>query len=450
MSNNYTNDKKLVVGLDIGTTKMATVVGYRNENGQIDIVGHGISESTGVEYGEIKNINYTVDGITRSINIASQRANYDIDNVYVGIAGHHIKTMKYNHHIYRFDNNDCEIRKEEIDNAKEEVKKVAVDPGEKIIDVIPQRYIIDKKRETFEPVGEMGKEIMGTYQIITGKEQEIDKIILCGKKAQIEFNEIILEPIASSLSCLTEEEKRQGCVLVDIGGGTTDMIIYLDGSPVYTKVISLGGNIITCDIANVCKIPHEQAERLKINYGTCIVDKSNDGHLLTIPRGNGQEPIQINEYYLAQIINARMQGEILLAIKKEIENSGYKDRLYAGLILTGGGANLKHLKELCQYVLQLNTRIGIPENGFARNISSDLKQPMYATALGLLKYGIETEENMILEEEEEETSNARFNPFGRKEKNLNATETNTNRHQKNWGILSNVSEWLKNTIDKVS
>ncbi len=451
MGKNNTRENNLVVGLDIGTTKIATIVGYRNENGQIDIIGHGVSDSTGVEFGEIKNINHTVEGIIGSINLASQQSQHDIIDVYVGIAGHHIKTSRYNYHFYRYDNNS-EITKEEIDNAKAEVFKVVVPPGERIIDVIPQRYLIDNKRETFEPVGELGNEIIATYQIITGKDQEINRIILCGDRSNIKFNEIILEPIASGLSCLSEEEKRQGCVLVDIGGGTTDMIIYKDGSPVYTKVVSIGGDIITKDIAKVCKISEEVAEQLKIKYGTCIVDKSNENNLITIPRGNGLEPIQINENYLAQIINSRVQEEILYAIKKEIEQSGYKDSLYAGLVLTGGGAKLRHIKELCQFMLQLNTRIGIPENGFSRTISTDLKHPKFATALGLLKYGIEAEENIEMEEYEEEDTNRFTNIFNRNKNNGENKDSKKekNEEKKNWGFFTKVRDFLQETLDKVS
>ncbi|MCQ2275504.1 MAG: cell division protein FtsA [Bacteroidales bacterium] len=459
MNNNSTNVNNLVVGLDIGTTKIATVVGYRNENGQIEVIGHGLGDSTGVEFGEIKNLNHTVEGILHSKDIASQRTNFEIEEAYVGIAGHHIKTSKYNRYIHR-DGNRNPISQEEIDNAKKDVFEVEVAPGEKIIDVIPQRYIIDDERETPEPVGELGNKIIATYQLITGKDKEIQKIFDCCHNANLEINDVILEPIASGLACLSEEEKKQGCVLVDIGGGTTDMIIYIDGSPVYTKVISLGGNIITKDIAQVCKISEDVAEQLKIKHGTCIVDKSNANNFITISSRYGQEPIQISENYLAQIINCRVQEEILNSIKKEIENSGYKDRLYAGLILTGGGANLRHIKELCQYTLQLNTRIGVPDNGFSRTLSSDLKQPMFSTALGLLKYGIEAEEyNMSrpLDEEESEGNGMLGGIFGGKKENKKTEKKPENQHRvpdgggrEKWGFFSKVYDWLKTSLEKFS
>ncbi len=445
MGKNNTNAMNMIVGLDIGTTKIATVVGYRNENGQIEVIGHGLSESTGVEFGEIRNINHTVDGILKSKDIAEQRANCEINNVYVGIAGHHIKTSKYNHHLYRY-NKKSPISQEEIDNLKEEIFQVVVSPGEKIIDVIPQRYFIDNVRETFEPVGELGNEIIGTYQLITGKESEIERILLCGEKSNLRLNEIILEPIASGLACLSEEDKQRGVVLVDIGGGTTDMIIFIDGSPVFTKVIPIGGNVVTKDIAQVCKISFDVAEQLKIKHGTCVVDKSNASNFITIPKGHGLEPIQINENYLSQIIHCRVQEEILNTIKQEIDNSGYKDKLYAGLVLTGGGANLRHIKELCEYTLQLDTRIGLPEYGFSRSMSSDLKQPTFATALGLLKYGIETEEH--------NSGRTDFENYSTKEDNGNSktfdSKTDKHSNEPKWGFLSKVHDWMITLLDRVS
>lgn len=452
MGKNKTTANDMIVGLDIGTTKIATVVGYRNENGQIEVIGHGLSESTGVEFGEIRNINRTVDGIIKSKDIAEQRANCEIKNVYVGIAGHHIKTSKYNHHLYRY-NNKTPISQEEIDNLKEEIFQVVVPPGEKIIDVIPQRYFIDNTRETFEPVGELGNEIIGTYQLITGKESEIERILLCGDNAALTLNEIILEPIASGLACLSEEDKQRGVVLVDIGGGTSDMIIFIDGSPVFTKVIPIGGNIITKDIAQVCKISMDVAEQLKIKHGTCVVDKSNANNFITIPKGHGLEPIQINENYLAQIINCRVQGEILNTIKQEIDNSGYKDKLFAGLVLTGGGSKLRHIKELSEYTLQMDTRIGIPDYGFSRNLSTDLKQPTFSTVLGLLKYGIEAEEhNFGRTENANRTTDNNNSGGGFFNKNANGGNNNNsnNRDDQKWGFMSKVHDWMISLLDKMS
>lgn len=443
MENNYT--RNMVVGLDIGTTKIASVVGYRNEMGQIDVVGYGKSVSTGVKNGEIQNIDKTVEGILNSVQAASQRSKVDVCEVYVGIAGHHIKSNSYTHH--RFRNGSMEtISQEELDSMQQEVFKATVQPGEEIVDVIPQRYIIDNTRQSNSPAGELGNEITGVYQVITGMKMEINKVTMCTDKSNLKIHEIILEPLASSLACLSEDDKQQGVALVDIGGGTTDLIIYLDGKPVYTKVIAMGGDVITQDIATVCKIPKDIAEKLKMKYGTCIVEKSHDHNIITIPRPYGQ-PIQINENYLAQIIYARMGGNIVKALKAEIENTGLKDYLKNGIVLTGGGANLRDLKELCNYELQLPARIGIPSVGFARDIPQELKHPSYSTVLGLLKYGIEVEEDLQEEEQEEvEEVNRGFWGGRKKEKD---TPKKSGKEPR-WGLFDKVRVYLKNMVKQVS
>ena len=387
-----TNMPNIVVGLDIGTTKIATIIGYKGED-KIDVIGHGKGDSTGVQHGLIYNINKTVDGINVSKEQAENRTDcFKVNKVFVGIAGRHIKSIEYKHVITRFNGKDFVIKQEEIDKMLKDLYSISVPSGERIITVIPQHYVVDGI-DTTEPAGMLGELIEGYYQLITGNESEIKKILLCVENAGLKAEDIILEPIASGLSCLSEEEKNQGVALVDIGGGTTDLAIYCDGSPVFTKVIPIGGTIITRDIATVCQVTEELAEKLKVTCGTCIVEKSNANHYVTLPQFHAaQPPRQINETYLAKIINMRVQNDILDQVKREIDNSGYADRLRAGVVLTGGGATLKHIKELCQYTLQKPVRIGIPEYGFVRNIPNDLKHPMYSTALGLLKYGIEKTE----------------------------------------------------------
>ena len=452
---NVSSNNGMVVGLDIGTTKIATVIGFRNDNGQIEVVGYGKSESSGVEFGEIKNIIKTTEGIVLSKDIAAQRSNQEIDWVYAGIAGHHIKTSKYNHILYRH-GNENPISREEIEQLKKDVSVVTLPPGEEIIDVIPQGYQIDRSRYTVDPVGELGNEVIGVYQIISGNEREIKKIVKCVNDASLNIRDIVLEPIASGLACLSDREKQEGVVLVDIGGGTTDMVIFVDGSPVFTKVIPIGGNIITKDIAQVCRISEDVAEQLKVRYGTCVVEKSNANNMITIPRPYGQDPIQISEYNLAQIINCRVQEEIVNVVKSEVENSGYKDRLYAGLVLTGGGANLRNIKELCQFSLQLPTRIGVPDSSFAHNIPTELKHPMFATALGLLKFGIATEyKEMPVEEtvvEEEKPERKRGGLFGGRKKEPKAPKEPKKEKEKAPGldIFSKIPPYLKDLLERIS
>jgi len=380
---------QIIVGLDIGTTKIAMLIGFQNNEGKIDVLGYGKGDSTGVQHGLIFNINKTVDGINVAKNTAISRSNQEIASVYAGVAGRHINSMEFKHAITRRNGKEEVIRQEEIGKMVEDLENISVRPGEKVITVIPQRFVIDNIRETIEPVGELGELLVGYFQIITGNEFEIKKIIRCINDCDLLVNDIILEPIASALVCLTHEEKQQGVVLVDIGGGTTDVVIYMDGNPVFTKVIPIGGSVITKDIANVCQIPEDLAEKLKMSYGTCVIEKSNKNNFITIPQFHESAPKQISEPFLAEIIYSRVQMDILNQIQKTISESGYDKKIRAGVVLTGGGSSLRHLKELCQYTLQRNTRIGIPDIGFVNSIPSELKHPMFATSLGLLKHGIQ-------------------------------------------------------------
>jgi cell division protein FtsA len=390
---------QIVVGVDIGTTKIAMIIGFQNNEGKIDVLGYGKGDSTGVQHGLIFNINKTVDGINVAKNTAISRSNQEFESVFAGVAGRHINSMEFKHAITRRNGKAEVIRQKEIDKMVEDLENISVRPGEKIITVIPQRFVIDGIRETTEPVGELGELVVGYFQIITGNEHEIKKIILCINNCDLIVEDIILEPIASALVCLTQEEKKQGVVLVDIGGGTTDVVIYADGNPVFTKVIPIGGAIITKDIANVCQIPEDLAEKLKICYGTCVIEKSNKNNFITIPQFHEGTPKQISEPFLAEIIYSRVQIDILNQIQKAIAESGFEKRIRAGVVLTGGGSSLRHLKELCNYTLQRNTRIGVPDIGFVNSIPAELKHPMFATALGLLKHGIKSIEWKEVEEE---------------------------------------------------
>ncbi|MCL2168011.1 MAG: cell division protein FtsA [Lentimicrobiaceae bacterium] len=444
----------IIVGLDIGTTKIAIIIGFQNNEGKIDVLGYGKGDSTGVQHGLIYNITKTVDGINVAKNTAMSRSNQDFNSVYAGVAGRHINSMDFKHVITRRNGKEEVIRQEEIDKMVEDLENISVSPGEKIITVIPQRFIIDSKRETSEPVGELGELIIGYFQIITGNDFEITKIIRCINDCDLHVNDIILEPIASSLVCLTQEEKQQGVVLVDIGGGTTDIIIYVDGNPVFTKVIPIGGNVITKDIASVCQIPEDLAEKLKIGYGTCVIEKSNKNNFITIPQFHESAPKQISEPFLAEIIYSRVQMDILNQIQKAITESGYEKRIHAGLVLTGGGASLKHLKELCQYTLQRSARIGIPDIGFVNSIPSELKQPMFATSLGLLKHGIQVSEIKEIEKEKEE--GGRGKGEGRKEKGERRKEKgegkngNGGKKPKKKTIWESIKEFLDELVKKTS
>ncbi|MCL1850221.1 MAG: cell division protein FtsA [Bacteroidetes bacterium] len=443
---------KIVVGLDIGTTKIAAIIGFQNNEGKIDVLGYGKGDSTGVQHGLIFNINKTVDGINVAKNTAISRSNQDFESVYAGVAGRHIKSEEYKHVVMRRNGKEEVIRQDEIDQMVEDLENISVSPGEKIITVIPQRFVIDGIRETTDPVGELGERIVGYFQIVTGNDFEIKKIIRCINECDLIVNDIILEPVASSLSCLTHEEKQQGVVLVDIGGGTTDVIVYADGNPVFTKVIPIGGNVITKDIANVCQIPEDLAEKLKCNYGTCVIEKSNKNNFITIPQFHENAPKQISEPFLAEIIYSRVQMDVLNQIQKAITESGYEKKIRAGVVLTGGGSSLRHLKELCQYTLQRSTRIGIPDIGYVNSIPAELKQPMFATSLGLLKHGIQKSKQIIEEEDtkkkgEKEKKRKGEKEKGRKEENRSESYI---RPQKKLPNKKNIWDSIKGFLDDLT
>lgn len=413
--NNMASD--IVVGLDIGTTKVATIIGYLNNRGKIEILGHGKSASKGVEFGLIQNLLKAQESIKTSVQLASSHARFEsINSVYAGIAARHIKTGNCKHYILRSDHNAL-ITQDELDAMRRDVENIALPPGQQIIAIIPQKYVIEDSadgacHESLDPVGELGSKITGYYQVIMGNYNEIKKIHTCISNVNIETEELILEPIASGLSCLSEDEKQRGVALIDIGGGTTDMVIFQNGHPKFCKVIPFAGSVITKDIASVCNIPEDTAEELKINHGSCIPEKSNPNRVSTVLRPHQQAPLKISDEQLAKIIYSRVHNDILGFVKKELEASGCMKMLQsgAGLVLTGGGAKLRHLVELCQYDLGLNTRIGIPGIGFADSLSNELKQPLYSTALGLLKYGIEkqTKDFQVEENNEEEPVSTKY------------------------------------------
>lgn len=394
MKNNDTNcstEPRIVAALDIGTTKIATIVGYQNEEGQIEVLGYGKNVSTGVQHGAIINLNKTTNDIMKSTEQAKLNSGQAFDDVYVGVAGKHIRCFFQNHSIRRDNGREDIIQQSEIDAMMAGVANTPMRLGEQIVEIIPQQFVIDKQEPTTEPVGQLGEIIEGEFQIVTGNQDEIRKIVRCTNDAGYEATEIILEPMASGLSCLTQEDRQNGVVLVDIGGGTTDVIVYYDGAPVYTEVIPFGGNVITQDIAQVCAIPYDLAEQIKVQHGTCIVEKSNKDNTIIIPQRmgvpGGKAP-EISETYLANIIALRVIESIINNVKAAIDASKYKNKLMNGIVITGGGASLRDLKDLFQFELLLTTRIGVPIYGFSRTTQSELRHPMFATAMGLLKYGI--------------------------------------------------------------
>ena len=381
---------KIIVGLDIGTTKIACFVGKKNEHGKIEILSMGKSESLGVTRGMVANIEKTVQSIKVAVEEAQERVDgqLTVRVVNVGIAGQHIKSLQHRG-IHTRDYIDVEISQKDIDALVEDMYKLVMQPGEAIITVLPQEYIIDNEQGIKDTIGMLGRRLEANFHIITGQIGASMNITKCVEKAGLEVKEIILEPIASADAVLSDEEKEAGIVLVDIGGGTTDVAIFHEGIIRHTAVIPFGGNVITEDIKEGCTIMRRQAEMLKTKFGSALASESQENEIVCIPGLRGRDPKEITVRNLASIIQARME-EIIELVHYEIINSGYQKKLIGGIVVTGGGAQLKHITQLFEYITGMDTRVGYPTEHLANNNHiENLTSPMYATGIGLVLKGFE-------------------------------------------------------------
>lgn len=381
---------EIIVGLDIGSTKIACIVGRKNEYGKIEILGLGKSPSLGVSRGVVANIQHTVDSIRAAVTEAEQRAGVEIRVVNVGIAGQHIRSLQHRGNIMR-NSVDEEIDQKDVDFLIENMYKLVLPPGEDIIHVIPQDYIIDNEQGIRAPIGMSGRCLEANFHIITGQLAAAKNIEKCVTKAGLEIDDLILEPLASSEAVLSAEEKEAGVVLVDIGGGTTDIAIFQDDIIRHTAVIPLGGNVITEDIKEGCSIIKNQAEALKVNFGSALASENRDEEIVSIPGLKGREPKEISLKNLANIIQARTE-EIVEHVYYEIRNSGFENKLIAGIVLTGGGSQLKHIAQLTSFITGMDTRIGYPSEHLAKAPSDEVSKPMHATGVGLVIQGFKNSE----------------------------------------------------------
>ncbi|MDP2423871.1 MAG: cell division protein FtsA [Bacteroidales bacterium] len=377
----------IIVGLDIGTTKIAAIVGRQNEHGKIEIMGFGKTESFGVKRGVVANIENTVLSIQKAVEEASQRSNINLLTVHVGIAGQHIKSLQ--HHGSQMRNDpDEEITQKDIDSLTENMFRLAMNPGEEIIEVIPQEYTVDGEPGIKSPKGMLGRTIEANFHIITGQTMAAKNIYTCVKKAKLDVSGLILEPLASAEAVLSAEEKEAGVVLVDIGGGTTDIAIFQDDIIRHTAVIPFGGDVVTEDIKEGCTIIRRHAEELKIKFGSALASKNKDEEIVTIPGLRGRPPKEISLRNLASIIQARME-EIIEHVYYEIKNSNLEKKLIAGIVLTGGGAQLRHVAQLTSFITGMDTRIGYPNEHLASTSPEEIGAPMFATGVGLVMIGFD-------------------------------------------------------------
>ena len=377
--------EKLAVGLDIGTTKIVTMLGTKNEYDKLEIVGVGKSKSQGVHRGVVNNITQTIQSIQSATQEAEAVSGKKIDSVVVGIAGQHIRSLQHSDYITR-SNPDAVIDEADIERLKNQVFKLVMLPGEEIIHVLPQEYKVDGQAEIKEPIGMYGGRLEANFHVVVGQVSSIRNIMRCVKSAGLDFGGITLEPLASADAVLSQEEKEAGVALIDIGGGTSDLAIFKDGIIRHTAVIPFGGNVITEDIKEGCSIIEKQAELLKIKFGSAWPGENKDNEIVSIPGLRGRDPKEITLKNLSKIIHARVQ-EIIEQVYAEIKNYGHeeqKKKLIAGIVLTGGGSQLKHLKQLVEYITGMDTRIGYPNEHLAGDTDKTMTSPLYATAVGLV------------------------------------------------------------------
>ncbi len=375
------NEGKIIVGLDIGTTKVACIVGQKAENGKIEILGYGKTVSTGVRRGVVTNIFDTVEAIKTAVKQASDQSGVEINRVSVGIAGQHIKSLQHRGVMMR-DNHEIEITEAELERLRNDTFKINMTPGEEIIDVIRQDTYVDGELAT-NPVGMLGNKIEANFHVIIGQTSAAKNIVKCIESAGLEMDYMILEPIASAQAVLDDEEKDAGVVLVDIGGGTTDIAIFKDKKIQHTAVIPFGGNIITEDICTGCSIIKHYAEEVKVKFGSALASENRDDEVVSIPGIRGREPKEISFKNLANIIQARLE-EIFELVNYEIQKAKTENQLIAGIVLTGGGAMMRHIQQLAEFKTGLEVRIGYPNEHLNKTPMKELSSPMYSTSIGIV------------------------------------------------------------------
>lgn len=394
---------KYAVGLDIGTTKIVAMVGRENEYGKIEIIGIGKSKSLGVHRGVVNNITQTIQSIQKAVEDAESTAGIKISEVVVGIAGQHIRSLQHSDYITR-PSFDEVINDSDVEMLCNQVYKLVMLPGEEIIHVLPQEYRVDGQSEIKEPIGMYGGRLEANFHVVVGQVSSIRNIGRCVKSSGLELGGINLEPLASANAVLSQEEKEAGVALIDIGGGTTDLAIFKDGIIRHTAVIPFGGNVITEDIKEGCSIIEKQAELLKVKFGSAWPGENKDNEIVSIPGLRGREPKEITLKNLSRIIHARVV-EIIEQVFVEIKNYGHEEqkrKLIAGIVLTGGGSQLKHLKQLVEYITGMDTRIGYPNEHLAGNSDAEMASPVYATAVGLVMKALANNKLMAAIEAAEE------------------------------------------------
>ncbi len=387
------NEQPIIVGLDIGTTKIAVIAGRKNEFGKLEILGFGKANSNGVKHGQVLNIDETIKAIRTALdNCFASNPNLDIKDVYVGIAGHHIKSLQTRGDIVRQDNEE-EITHREIDQLVSDQYKTYIPAGDQIIDVIPQEFTVDNFQNIPNPIGYSGVKVGANFHIITGDKNAIRNINRSVEKSGLHTKDLVLQPLASSSAVMAQEDLEAGVAIVDIGGGTTDLAVFYEGILKHTAVIPFAGENITNDIKTGLGVLKTQAEQMKVQFGSALANEAKSNAYITIPGLRGMPAKEISVKSLANIIQARM-SEIMDFVTYHLKQVGLDNKaLNGGVVLTGGGSQLKHLIQLTEYATGLPARIGFPNEHLAAGHIEELAKPTYSTCIGLILKGYDDYEH---------------------------------------------------------
>ena len=375
------SDKNMIIGLDIGTSKVVAIVGEVNPEGEIEIVGLGSHPSRGLKKGVVVNIESTVQSIQRAVEEAELMAGCQIHSVYAGIAGSHIRSLN-SHGIVAI--RDREVTPGDVERVIDAARAVAIPADQKILHILPQEFVIDEQDGIREPVGMCGVRLEAKVHMVTGAVSAAQNIIKCVRRCGLEVDDIILEQLASSYSVLTEDEKDLGVCLVDIGGGTTDLAVFTEGSIRHTAVIPIAGDQVTNDIAVALRTPTQYADEIKIKYACALTQLAASDDTIEVPSVGDRAPRRLARQTLAEVVEPRYE-ELLTLVQAELRRSGFEDLIAAGIVLTGGSSKIEGLVELAEEVFHMPVRLGIPQSVIG--LVDVVRNPIYATGVGLLLFG---------------------------------------------------------------
>lgn len=432
------HNNNILAAIDIGTTKIVTIAGRMVDN-KLEIIGMCKTPSKGVKRGVVLNIEEAVSAIRYTVEEVQKQIGFRISDAYVGIAGQHISSLQNRGYILR-DSYEEEITREDTEKLLSEMYKIPIQPGEEIIHVIPQSFVVDSETGVKNPIGMFGKRLEGNYHIVIGQTSSARTIERCVNRVGIKVNQMILEPLASAAAVLTEDEIEAGVALVDIGGGTTDIAVYYDDIIKHTAVIPFGGNVITRDVMEGCAILTKHAELLKIQYGSALGDLAEEAKVVAVPGISGRDPKEVSIKNLAYIIQSRME-EIIDAIVFQLEGSDCMEKLTAGIVITGGGSQLRHLPQLIKYRTGLDVRVGMPNTATNNQGLKEVNHPMYSTSAGLLYKGFENKPRQTPQEPAEKIPEPEMIVETPRETNSNAA-AKTRR-------FSNIFDNFKSTIENI-